>query len=452
MKGALSANPRVLLCTAYRRFRNDYWDVIGGQVFGLPRVASPRRVSMSLRFLKQNVPEVEILEYPMWPEYVERLREGWDVVGFTFFENEIAEIARMAEEARSHGIRELWAGGYGALNPAIPRIVDRVFTGASEDAVARVFGYRIPDDSIEHPVMCWPGTIKPGNIPLLTLGLLYTQHGCPFECSFCQTPALDTRPLPINIESIERVIKHYRSKGLTDLFIADELFGYNPRLSEKLTGMFARYKFRWWAQSRISLILDHLDEWYEKGLRFPMIGLESTVQKSLDIIKKRQKTAEIEEYAERTKEKPGIYRIVDWMIGYENMSREETIQDAVQLKRMGFDAHGVSVLTPFPGTPLWKELDSKYGIIKDNYRDFDTGHLVWNHPEITPSQMLYLRASLINYLNNPFDAYIRPFSRIVRERLREKGFEFVWRDLIKGPLAASLYDDRKQIFFKRLGS
>ncbi|MBN2380930.1 hypothetical protein JXM67_14120 [candidate division WOR-3 bacterium] len=146
----LATNPKVFLTTCYRRFRNDYWDAVGGQVFDLPRVASPRKVSVSLRFIKQNVSEIEILEYPSWNEYVAKLREGWDIVGFSFFHHDLWEILEMAEEARRQGVKEIWAGGYGALSDESARFADRVFTVYVEDQLNReIFGRKL--DRLRHP-------------------------------------------------------------------------------------------------------------------------------------------------------------------------------------------------------------------------------------------------------------------------------------------------------------
>lgn len=442
-----STNPKVLLCTAYRRFPSDYSDVVGFTVYGLPRIASPRKVSMGLRFIKQNVPEVEILEYPLWHEYVAKLKEGWDVVGFSLFQNDIGEGIRMAEEARRQGIKELWAGGYGALDPILPSVVDRVFIGAAEDYVAQVFGKRV--DEVMHPLMTWPMIFEPGNIKFMQVGLLYTRRGCSFRCKFCQTPAFEKKPVTITLESIKRALEYYRKIGLSELFVADELFGSDPRHAEKLTELFARYGFKWWAQTRASLFLKYLDPWFERGLRFPMIGLESSFPKALNVIDKHQKVDDVVEYARRTREKPGMYRIVDCIFGYENMTLEETLQDARTIKSMGFEAYGVSILTPFPGTTLWKELSERYGIFEKDYRRYDLGYMVWNHPNISPLQMRYLRATLVSYLNNPMDAYIKGFTRLIWGRLRTTGLDFVWRELIKGPVAAMLYDDRKQVFLNQ---
>ncbi|TET22632.1 MAG: radical SAM protein [Candidatus Stahlbacteria bacterium] len=426
----------MLLCTVYRRFRGDYIVIAN----------APRRVSPGLRFIKQNVPEVEILEYPMWREYVARLREGWDVVGFSFYQNEIGEIRRMVAEARRHGVREIWAGNYGALDYSIPSLVDRVFIGPAEDEIAQVFGYRVRPEDIQHPVMMVHFSLIPG-IRDATFGLLYTAHGCPYKCSFCQTPVFERHRFTINLESIERVLRYYKKLGVTYLFPMDELFGIYPEFTDKLTRLFARYKFRWWAQSRASLFVRYLDTWHERGLRIPSVGVESMLQTSLDGMNKRQNTEEIYEFCRRSSEKHGMYRIGYFMTGHEDMTAEQTLEDAARLKQAGFDAHAVSVITPFPQTPLWDKLSSRYGIFDHDYSHYKLQHLVWNHPHISPAQMHYLQNTIIKLLVRPIDFIYKGLSRLIWGGLRQDGAGFIWRNLIKGPIAALFINDRKQVFF-----
>lgn len=450
MSKSISTNPKVLLCTVYRRFPNDYLDYIGENVYLMPRVSLKRKASPGLRFLKQNVPQVQVLEYPLWHEYVEKLKQGWDVVGFSFFENEIGEVIRMAEEARRQGVKELWAGGYGSLNPVIPKTVDRVFTGASEDEVARVFGHEVRPDEVEHPAMLWPMTFLPGEIPHFQMGLLYTQHGCPFKCTFCQTPVFDKHHISVNMSSIERVVAYYKKIGVSDVLILDELFGYKPKPAEKITQLMAKYNMRWWAQSRMSIFLRHLDDWYERGFRFPLVGVETMNQQAMDNVDKKQKLDEVYEFIARIGERKGMYTMAYYMIGYEHMDASETWEDVTRLKQAGFDAHQINVITPFPATPLWHETAERYGIFDKTYRHYDAKYLVWHHPYITPRQMHYLRNSAIAYLNNPADIYGKGFARLVRERLEADGLRFIWRDLVKTPIAAALTDPRRQTYFPRL--
>ena len=98
---------RVLFTTAYRNSSEPY-DYIGANTRSWFRFYWPRIQSFGLRFLKQNIPEIEILEFPTWDEYEKKLQEGWDVVGLSFYLSETHEAVEMAEAARSAGAGEVW--------------------------------------------------------------------------------------------------------------------------------------------------------------------------------------------------------------------------------------------------------------------------------------------------------------------------------------------------------
>ncbi|MBN2380401.1 radical SAM protein [candidate division WOR-3 bacterium] len=426
----------MLLCTTYRRFPGDYTTIVN----------APRRVCPGLRFIKQNVPEVEILEYPMWRQYVKRLKQGWDVVGFSFYQNELTEIHKMIAEARRQGIKEIWAGNYGALDYSIPPVVDRVFTGPAEDDVARVFGRRVRNEDIQHPAMMVHFSIVPG-LRAQTFGLLYTAHGCPYKCSFCQTPVFERERFTINLESIERVLRYYKKLGITYLFPMDELFGIFPKFTDELTRMFARYRFHWWAQSRASIFTRNLDDWYERGLRITAVGVESMFQSSLDGMNKSQNIEEIYEFIRRSEEKRALFRIGYFMTGHEGMTAEETLEDALCMRRAGFDTHTVSVMTPFPRTDLWERIAATRGIIDYEPRHYSLQHLVWNHPYITPGQMRYLQNYIIKILVKYSDFISNGISRLIWGGLRKEGFEMLWRHVLKGPVVANVLKDKKLYFF-----
>ena len=75
---------RILLTTVHRDSGlYDYFRENAPENFRW-RFQMPRKISFGLRFLRQNVPEVEILEYPTRSEYRQALKRGWDIVGFRF--------------------------------------------------------------------------------------------------------------------------------------------------------------------------------------------------------------------------------------------------------------------------------------------------------------------------------------------------------------------------------
>ncbi|MEM2978443.1 MAG: hypothetical protein QXM46_04050, partial [Candidatus Hadarchaeales archaeon] len=98
----MGSGERVLLTTVYTN--GQYYDYIESNMVFPLRMTWVRKTSYGLRFLKQNVPELEILEYPTREEYLRKLEEGWDVVGFSFYVNEVPEILEMADLARQKGV------------------------------------------------------------------------------------------------------------------------------------------------------------------------------------------------------------------------------------------------------------------------------------------------------------------------------------------------------------
>ncbi len=119
------------------------------------RFRIPRHISFGLRFLRQNIPQLRILEYPTRAEFSEALKCGWDVVGFSFYLEETNRILEMAEEAHSAGVTQLWAGNYGALTPSVQPNFAKVFTGYGEEAVAQHLGRKL--EQIQHPPLVVPG-------------------------------------------------------------------------------------------------------------------------------------------------------------------------------------------------------------------------------------------------------------------------------------------------------
>ncbi|MBD3285203.1 radical SAM protein [candidate division WOR-3 bacterium] len=436
--------PRILITTAYRHSPRDFYDAVGANFYRTPRFAFMRTVSTSLRFLKQNLPEIEIMEFPRWNEYVKKLAEGWDVVGFTFFQHDLAEVLEMVTQARKQGVKEIWAGGYGGLSEEAEEFADRIWYGYVEEKMsAEIFGRRL--DRIVHPPIVIPVNIVwPPMLPYKKVGLLFTQRGCPFRCTFCQTPVHSPRPSRLPLESIEEVLAYYRKTGINELFILDETFYTFPSHSEKVLDLLAKYKFHWWVQSRADLTLEHIRSWTERGMVNVGFGVESVNDEILKKIGKRTNLDVMRAFREATR-KHRIFTMAFYMIGYEEDTVESVLRDYKVLYDIGFDAHQLTVLTPYPKTPQWFEFKDRYGIFEKDYHKHDARFLIWNHPNITPAQMQFLSRVGMGYLNVPMRNYGAGIIRMVQKRIYQKGFKFLWDDLARPFLHSLAFNERRQI-------
>lgn len=371
--------PRVLLTTVCRE--PDFYDYFrenAPQNFRW-RFRMPRRISFGLRFLRQNIPELEILEYPTRREYLEALKQGWDVVGFSFYLEETTRVLQMAEEAHRAGVRQLWAGNYGALTPSVQPNFDQVFTGYSEEAVAERLGKTI--DHIEHPPLILRFHL-PGGWALPT-GILFTTRGCSFQCTFCQTTAFAPRPKAIPLGTLERVIRFYVAKGIHFVLILDENFGNLPSHAEAVIELLTRYRIHWLVQSRVDLFLRHFDAWVAQGLEGALFGIESFHQSVLKQIRKGEKAESAWELAKRLN-REGLYAQGYYIIGFPTETADSIREDLRTLASLELDVTQITIVTPHPRTQLWSELESNHGILEKDWAKYDTKHLVWKHPHCAP--------------------------------------------------------------------
>lgn len=344
------------------------------------RFGMPRRISFGLRFLRQNIPGIEILEYPSRAEYREQLKRGWDVVGFSFYLEETNDILELAEEARRAGVPELWAGNYGALTASIQHDFDHVFTSYGEEAVAARLG--VPLDEIQHPPLITEFRLPGGwSLPI---GVLFTSRGCSFTCTFCQTTVFAPRPKPIALEALDRVLRFYVQHGIHFVLLLDENFGNLPSHSEAVIELLARHHVRWLVQSRVDLFLRNFDKWQKCGLEGALFGIESFHQDILKQMHKNEKVQATFELADRLN-RAGLYAQGYYIIGLPPETPESITEDLRTLASLELDTTQITIVTPHPQTQMWRELESTYGIFQKDWSKFDTKHLVWNHPRCAPS-------------------------------------------------------------------
>ena len=229
------------------------------------------------------------------------------------------------------------------------------------------------------------------DLPLLgtrAAGGIFTTRGCRVGCKFCQGPIFTKRLEDIPLESVEAVLDRYRAQGVNIVAILDENFGTNPKRSMEIVEMLEERKIHWACMTRADFLEKRLDEWTRPGSRFfaTSLGIESFNQEILDKINKKTEAERVIDLLARLKEKK-IGVVGYYMIGAPEETEESIKRDIKKLASLKVDISQITILTPLPGTPLWDEIESEYGIFETDYEKYDTKNLVWNHPHISPKRM-----------------------------------------------------------------
>ncbi|MBW1989359.1 MAG: radical SAM protein [Deltaproteobacteria bacterium] len=427
---------RILFTTCY--LDHGYYDYFSLYCPGRVRLKFHLRHSAGLRFIKANLPEIEILEYPTYRQFKEKLSQGWDVVGFSFYTHETNKILRMAETARAAGTSELWAGNYGVFNPGMDEVFDRVFTGYAEHDIAEALGKKI--ERLKHPPIVHTAGLHPLPVHFQKAGLLQTTRGCVNKCSFCQGPLFSKKPQALPLESIEEILAYYKARRIDWVVITDENFGINREHSRRVVELFAKYGLFWSCESDIGIALKNLDVWNTTRFMGLGVGVESIHANARQILQKKHSNEQLLELKEEI-DRNGNYYFGFYMLGHEKDTFQGVLDALETVYGYGFAFTQATVMTPFPQTPLWDEIESRYGFNTNNWDYFDTRHLVWNHPTLSPAELEKLFAYAARRLNNTF-RFLQWMGRIYRIYLRHlgthrKSFSFI----SSFPAKAYMYPD-----------
>lgn len=354
---------------------------------------SPTRVSVGMSFLNhpglaflgKNLP-CSILEYPDQATFSKALESPPDVLGISFYINETDIAIRMAQEARRAGVKEIWAGNFGAYSPHIDSVFDRVFAGWGEHQVAEALGIldEMPD-KVEHPEIY--GAFGSNVMPRMMLsGLLFTSRGCPWTCSFCQTPGFYGRTKPMSLEAIDKVLWTYHKQGIRGINILDENFGTFRKHARQVIDMLHGYKMRWIPLTRVDTMLKDFDYWHSKGLMGAHLGIESLNQDSLDDgVKRISQTDSVRLL--KMMSRNNMFVQAFYILGFESDTVASIRENVRLLAQLDIDMVQIQVLTPYPRTEQAQMIEEKYGIPDRNYSKYNSRNLVWNHPNINPEQM-----------------------------------------------------------------
>ena len=430
---AISTNPktkRVLLSTAPKESLIQS-DGIGGHWYDRTdtymawtcAIDLDDRLSVScpptgLNFIKANVPDAEVLEYPTWAEYRAALAsEPWDMVGISFYTWSTPVAIEMAKLAREAGVKEVWGGNYGAIGPGLSEHFTRLVKGPGEYVVHQ-FVYGRPLDRVRHPAMLGRSGFRGVSSPV---GYLYSKRGCNVGCTFCSTPVFNPREKPILTDDMTAALDRYREENVAHVIIYDESFFLDNQLAERVVDELAARELPWICLTRADLIRGRIPELTDRCMDGAIVGIESYRDKNIADVRKRDDVYNVRQTV-RELIANGRRALGTFMVGFATDTIADMQYDIEQLAQEGLFACQLTLLTPYHGTKLWKQM--AHLVNESDLSKFDLYNLVWDHPHMNRSEARDVLAWAQRRVNSPeriAAAIKRELKQKIRARMNTQG-------------------------------
>lgn len=220
-------------------------------------------------------------------------------------------------------------------------------------------------------------------------GITIATRGCPFACEYCTIPAMYQRKM--RYRPIENIVEEVKVMPGRALIFWDDNIGANKEYAKSLFKAITPFK-RWWtSQATHDVAFD--DEFMElaanSGCKALFLGLETISQGSLDKANKRHNTVEKYKEVLRRFHYYGIAVQAGTVFGFDGDDRSIFRRTVEFYKEIGLDSATISVLIPFPNTPLFKRLDAEGRILTRDWSKYDgKKHVVFQPAQMSPEELL----------------------------------------------------------------
>src|SRR5262245_1994099 len=202
-------------------------------------------------------------------------------------------------------------------------------------------------------------------------GVTIATRGCPFACEYCTVPQMYQRRM--RYRPVAEVVDEIRRMPGRALIFWDDNIGANRAYAKELFAAIAPMN-RWWtSQCTADVAFD--DEFLSlaahSGCKALFLGLETISQASLNGANKRHNRAD--EYREviRRFHAHGIAVQAGVVFGFDHDDRSIFRTTVEFYRSAGLDSATVSVLIPFPNTPLFKRLDADGRILTRDWSKYN---------------------------------------------------------------------------------
>lgn len=323
-----------------------------------------------------------------------------DVVGITAMTTQADRAYELGDAYRKLGVTVLMGGIHPSALPedALPHC-DAVARGDGETclplmlddwrggALKRIYRWD------EHPAapIGTPRKDLLDPADYLIFNPIQTTRGCPHNCTFCTTPGVfgrcfRQRAIPDIVEEIREAKERFRTR----VFIfSDDDFAGNHRWALELCAALEALKIRWASQCDILISNNDklLSAMKRSGCLGLILGLESPFRETLNEAGKHY--VDPATYAWRIA-KIRSHNIGLWgafILGFDTDDWRSCLATCRFAQRAKLAMACFPILTPYPGTELWRSLKAAGRITTEDWSRYNGASVVYHPKRMTPKEL-----------------------------------------------------------------
>ncbi|HEY8666382.1 MAG TPA: radical SAM protein [Tepidisphaeraceae bacterium] len=223
----------------------------------------------------------------------------------------------------------------------------------------------------------------------LTRASLIATRGCHNRCGFCY---LSTEGLhqPYQMRDPEQVAQEFLSTGEPYAVFTDNNLGSRPQYLRTLCRTLRPLQKIWSAAVSIDVTDDPslIREMALAGCTGVFIGFESLQNQNL--ADARKKTPRTEDYARRVRilHDNGIQVNASFVLGFDHDDPGVFARTVEWIEANRLECSTFHILTPYPGTPLFRQFQSEGRLLHTRWNLYDTSHVVFR-PKLMTEQQLF---------------------------------------------------------------
>jgi radical SAM superfamily enzyme YgiQ (UPF0313 family) len=222
----------------------------------------------------------------------------------------------------------------------------------------------------------------------LTTTSVNATRGCHNRCGFCYL-STDGLRMPYQMRNVEQVVAEIAADGQAYCVFTDNNLGSRPSYLRELCLGLRPLEIIWSAAVTLDVTDDPslVREMALAGCTGVFIGFESLTDANIsDAKKKSPRTAE---YSRRVRvfHENGIQVNGSFVLGFDH-DRPTAFGELVDwIEEVRMESATYHILTPYPGTPLFRQLESEGRLLHRDWSNYDTAHVVFRPKHMTPEEL-----------------------------------------------------------------